>query len=382
MPRVVRGFSAPAQPTSIRTSLTTNFSLPHPLPSGMMDTRIGTAAWGAYMVRSTLLLAMALVLGCGGKNDPVFATDTPDVKPAAEVGGQTICTPACEGKQCGDDGCGGSCGQCTGWSEVCDDHQCVCRADCEGKFCGDNGCGGSCGSCCPGVICVDGHCPCMPVCNGRECGPDGCGGFCSNGEPVWHECADGSDWGCPDHFRCNLTQNRCVDCSANDICGDQECGYDGCGGSCGECSDFRECSWKGYCLCPGNSCTPGGSDPVSECTYGYNPPECESVLCKDGCCVWTPDWDPCDCTKDEQCIDCYDPETGVTYGCPGEVPEGAYPNLCTVDDCSYMKCLWLSEEGNVQCDDEDPCTTDRCDPLTGECEYVPTEGEDCPPREG
>ena len=53
------------------------------------------------------------------------------------------------------------------------------RVDCEGKQCGWDGCFGSCGTCGPGLQCVDGICePCVIDCEGKECGPDGCGGLC------------------------------------------------------------------------------------------------------------------------------------------------------------------------------------------------------------
>jgi hypothetical protein len=59
------------------------------------------------------------------------------------------CLPLCDGKQCGDDGCGGSCGACAE-NEACGaDGQCMCAPSCEGKTCGDDGCGGSCGVCEP-----------------------------------------------------------------------------------------------------------------------------------------------------------------------------------------------------------------------------------------
>ncbi len=64
------------------------------------------------------------------------------------------CTPDCANKECGDDGCGDSCGTCdTG--EVCGtDFQCFsCTVDCTGKDCGDDGCGGSCGTCDQGETC-------------------------------------------------------------------------------------------------------------------------------------------------------------------------------------------------------------------------------------
>ena len=57
-----------------------------------------------------------------------------------------------------------------------------CVPGCDGKYCGDDGCGGSCGACATTEICGSaGRCvksPCSPTCNGRKCGPDGCGGEC------------------------------------------------------------------------------------------------------------------------------------------------------------------------------------------------------------
>jgi hypothetical protein len=57
------------------------------------------------------------------------------------------CFPDCDGRVCGDDGCGGSCGQCS--SEYnCVNGACICTPKCVNRECGSNGCpGGSCGSC-------------------------------------------------------------------------------------------------------------------------------------------------------------------------------------------------------------------------------------------
>lgn len=66
--------------------------------------------------------------------------------------------------------CGGECG---GYALDLD------KLDCEGKQCGWDGCYGSCGTCGPGLVCTDGVCePCVPGCEGKDCGPDGCGGIC------------------------------------------------------------------------------------------------------------------------------------------------------------------------------------------------------------
>jgi hypothetical protein len=62
--------------------------------------------------------------------------------------------------------------------------ECVaCQADsCAGKECGSDGCQGTCGACSSGSICVDGACQaCTPSCEGKSCGDDGCGGTCGSG---------------------------------------------------------------------------------------------------------------------------------------------------------------------------------------------------------
>lgn len=82
------------------------------------------------------------------------------------------CTPKCENKNCGPDGCGG-----------------VCPPSCsELQFCNPNGiceclyetCNGVC--CDIDAVCYQGAC-CIPDCFNKECGPDKCGGSCGNCEP-------------------------------------------------------------------------------------------------------------------------------------------------------------------------------------------------------
>jgi hypothetical protein len=78
------------------------------------------------------------------------------------------CAPFCEGALCGDDGCGGSCGQCLPGVQECKEGQCVDTRFpvCDGKECGDDGCEGSCGTCGDGFACTGGSC--LPV---EECQP-------------------------------------------------------------------------------------------------------------------------------------------------------------------------------------------------------------------
>ena len=237
------------------------------------------------------------------------------------------CVASCVGKECGDDGCGGSCGTCPGALECfnghCDD---VCLSSCEDKDCGDDGCGQSCGFCPVDRHCSDsGHCECnegecdgaccqggqvcyedaccMPQCAGKECGDDGCGsdcgecwGFCVQGScQTGLGCASGTQPGCggPDKCPCET----CV-CDIDPACclsqWDQHCAsicaYDceeGCTGpgtcgnglcepgymeNCGTCPEDCDCSGGGY-LCHGQDCImdfcgAGTADAVGCCAGG------------------------------------------------------------------------------------------------------------------
>ncbi len=92
------------------------------------------------------------------------------------------CVPNCKNKNCGPDGCGGSCGTCkAGWT--CKGEKCVCVRNCANKICGPDGCGGTCSPGCPtGQSCSTDRTkcvPCVPDCKGKTCGDkDGCGGRC------------------------------------------------------------------------------------------------------------------------------------------------------------------------------------------------------------
>lgn len=97
----------------------------------------------------------------------------------------------------------------------------ACVPACDGKFCGPDGCGGVCGSCEAGLVCGDsGRCrpdPCAPDCQGRQCGDDGCGGTCGT-------CRD--DQLCADHEgRCVSAENCdhlkpvCKNCGPKQYCG-------------------------------------------------------------------------------------------------------------------------------------------------------------------
>ena len=292
---------------------------------------------------------------CGQAPDTVGPGDDgtgPDDE--VDVGGKpdTGCVPDCGTRTCGPDGCGGSCGACS--EGVCLDGTC-CVAACQGKTCGPDGCGGACGTCAEGV-CLAGTC-CVADCWGRECGPDGCGGSCgacANGKDCEGGLCGGGlgDWYCPEYsyadgYRCDCecgaydpdcddpfapvsgcygsgsacdATGHCGPCLPS--CGSNECGPDGCGGSCGACVEGY-CVYGGTCCvpdCDGKQCGFDGCD--AECGW------CDYGECIEGTCECTPDCAGKECGPD---------------GCGGECGGcGAYDvcvaALCCTPDCTGKEC--------------------------------------------
>lgn len=125
----------------------------------------------------------------GGSIDAAMSSH--DADPVADAGPDTSdagrCVPACAGRTCGSDGCGGSCAPGCGAGESCSvSGQCTpdgCTANCAGRECGpDPICGQTCGNRNVGESCnASGACVCEPTCTSRECGDDGCGGTCGAG---------------------------------------------------------------------------------------------------------------------------------------------------------------------------------------------------------
>ena len=242
------------------------------------------------------------------------------------------CTPQCGDAMCGNDGCGGSCGECDFGSQ-CEAGQCQCQPSCVAKSCGDDGCGGSCGTCSDGESCENGQCEggCVASCAGKECGDDGCGGDCG-------KCAPGSM--CDPFGSCEGTCTP--DCFAKD------CGDDGCGGSCGACDFGLFCS-GGQCL---SECTPdcfgqdcgddgcGGS--CGTCFFGET--------CQAGSCVD-------DCAADCLGKDCGDDGCGGSCGACG-FGETCQAGLCeeappagkgdTCDDPFVVGAVPFSASGNTE----------------------------------
>ncbi len=110
----------------------------------------------------------------GGQTDPpgdAVEQDQAETPQGEVVDGDKGCVPACAGKECGSNGCGGVCGTCYNLSGGVDNALCqadgTCGEDvvcsCDAKKCGVDNCGNSCGACKSGTQCNDqGQCiaPC------------------------------------------------------------------------------------------------------------------------------------------------------------------------------------------------------------------------------
>jgi len=259
-------------------------------------------------------VASLLLIGCASAGgDPGDPTSSHDVSAAfddratspdelIELPGGTGCTPcvpACEGKECGDDGCGGLCGQCT-WDGpfYCAGSSCA-WADwgyCNGRNCGDDGMGGSCGACPEGWECrADGVCE--PSAGGCAGIPEG--GLCMNGAVV--TCVDGAAQAQPCAFRnCRILEGpktAICDLPCLPNCFGRECGRDGCNGSCGECDAGWTCL-SGVCV-PVAGCGPFDERTVCRghvavaCRYGSV--EATDCLASMQVCGLDP------CTQEERC---------------------------------------------------------------------------------
>ena len=192
-----------------------------PAVDAVLDTGLD---WVSDTPREEDILDLVFDLPDAAELPDLTDADSPDVVDVAEPDETTPdiskelpdCTPQCNNKTCGSDGCDGVCGYCA-YGEICSpEGKCtvdICPKQCEAevdgglipKECGIDGCGGYCGFCvAAGDFCGnDGFCyagECVPECDGKQCGPDGCGstcGFCQalemcndDAECVPHPCGD------------------------------------------------------------------------------------------------------------------------------------------------------------------------------------------------
>ncbi len=272
------------------------------------------------------------------------------------------CVASCSGKQCGSDGCGGSCGTCLDPTKLyCSKTgQCIaaCLPACSGLDCGDDGCGGSCGACTGSKLCQSGHCTALPP--ELSC-VNQCGGLATGG--------------CSCEKGCKNAGTCCGDvdfaCACLPDCSGKQCGSDGCGGFCGDCAEGLYCD-VGQCavdLCHPDPCAGNGScsqvDGSCTCDSKFTGKQCNA------CAAGLVDYPKC---TPDQCA-------GKTGTCSGHGACQAIDGSCVCDTgfagascgaCVLAGATWPACTdpcaGKV-CTDDNPCTNDTCD-ATGACKFI------------
>ena len=160
------------------------------------------------------------------------------------------CVPDCTNKECGDNGCGGSCGYCDNPPQnKCQDSNTLLEyyslGTCVNDKCNYDYKQINCQYGCTGGVCKN----CIPDCNGKNCGPDGCGGSCGNCNDL-QTCLSNGICECK-FVLCNgICCNELEVCNKGQCCepdcAGKECGPDKCGGVCGECIGNDKCI-EGIC---------------------------------------------------------------------------------------------------------------------------------------
>jgi len=305
--------------------------------------------------------------GCGGACGECTANET------CSAAGVCECTPLCDGKVCGDDGCGSVCGTCEPPASCDDAGQCVCEPQCEGKVCGDDGCGGDCGSCDDSLTCTDDTCADGACVNAVQslfcvlegaCAPSGTvdpQNPCNTCQPAtdqaaWTSLADGEPCG---------GENVCFEgacCDPLPACEDKDCGDNACGGECGTCEDGFACSDQGLCncvqQCDGKACGDDGcGGQCGTCGTGF---ACDDAF-------------QCACVPQCDSVECGDDTCGGSCGsCDDSL-------TCTDDSCDSGTCVFTAQAGF--CVLEGACTTtgtgnpsnvcEVCDPAQSTISWAP-----------
>ncbi len=270
------------------------------------------------------------------------------------------CTPLCSGKECGDDGCGGSCGTCdpglgcasNGECHTCD--ECTIDADCDDA-----------NACTADVCGADGNCANTALANGTPCDfPEACGGgqciagICEGvGDLALDDCGNVPPHGLCDGHTLKVCANGQI-VETNCLSLGRACGWDeddnaGLGGFDCITQDTICAGVPDSGICDGNLLTWCDTDTgqiiVEDCTtYGEkcqwqgsffccHPPElcvpnCLGKVCGDDGCGGSCGECPADeaCTESGTCLPCVeqsnDPQTQPPGGDePDQEPDPQHP---------------------------------------------------------
>lgn len=287
---------------------------------------------------------------------------------------------------------GGTCvaGQCC---RGCVDKEGVCQASGSASdtatFCGLGG--GACELCeddgnpCTDDVCDQGKCQHLPRANGISCETDGnvCNGIstCVNGE-----CTDGTPIACPAgnacvRFECDPIRG-CTSSHTTDTCSDQNPCTTGDRCSGGVCQAGEPINCDDNEPCTKDSCNPNTGvcvhQPVAQDSTCDDGNDCTPVdRCRDGVCkgvTGTPCQDQNPCT-----INACDPSTETCHY--DQLVQPGTACIIPTDKCRVNAQCDADGQcaGGVEkdCSDNDPCTSDDCDPSTGQCAHEPLDQIPC-----
>lgn len=257
---------------------------------------------------------------------------------------------------------------------------------------------------CAGKSCADDGNPCTYDCSAGTCGhwPIECNDrndcttdSCKEGRCVYDnnskECSDGDPCTTADTCRGGSCSGTAIGCNDNNTCTEDTCKEGNCvfspveeGTSCNDqngCTNSDKCSSNGVCVGSGGpDCDDGDPCTKNQCEDSacYNTEhESEGTPClnDDKCLVNTTCNADGECTSNEQkncddnnpcTIDSCDPEVGCVNE-PDDELECSDGNVCTLND----RCLGgiCTPESMVECAPIDEChEAGECDPTNGMCD--------------
>ena len=324
--------------------------------------------WRLYMraqIHASLPLILVVIgLACSsGKSGKLVQDAIPDMGRADDLFyGGDICMPKCDGKACGDNGCGGNCGQCEMIIEMCDDEgQCV-PAPCQSSL----------------------DCPSSLVCDKRR----GKCVVCVGDEDCSEETTCGADHECHKPIACNSDKD----------CKEMQMVCDKASELCVDCLGPEECAGEEYCLggyCVTDKCLAGEArcvdSSVEACADDGSAWQVTSVCgadqhCLDGTChdnVCAPGEDYCDEDVAKSC-DAVGSEVVAEEDCDGQDLH-CYNGACTASVCPANETFCMDDITAAACSadgmsfitascqtkqycDGGTCHNQTCEPSSTFCE--------------
>mgnify|MGYP002407349924 FL=1 len=317
----------------------------------------------------TRLLCFALV--CAGT-----LTGCSEPPPSSE----DASVPCLRSRMCGD--------SCCEKGQVCVSETCCTPTPCEGRACGSDGCGTSCGACPSGQACDEAAGVCLPCvretkdefCSrlagaGKVCGEIADKDNCS-GERRAEDCGD-----CLEGKACS-SENKCVEAcepetreafcarlaAAGKVCG-EVAELDNCTGlsrreECGDCPADHECTQI-------NTCVPTSCEPESKAQFCSRlQKECGSVIALDNC----------EAQREEDCGICFSGtcEDNLCVSCVYEEPQDFCQRMATFENKECGVVVGQDHCGNDRSEDcgTGNCAAEEvCDHRTNRCGVCTQESE-------